>query len=129
MRLLYRVKGVTGIRLITDATAATGMPDGDYRLGGRAIMVRGGTPVLAGTDAIAGSTLTMERAVQNAVGLLGITVEDAVGMASANPARLLGLEGRKGAIAAGCDADLVVLNEQLAVTAVMVAARWVTDQP
>jgi N-acetylglucosamine-6-phosphate deacetylase len=128
MRLLYKAKRATGIRLVTDATAAAGMPDGEYRLAGRDITVRGPRAVLAGTEAIAGSTLTMARAVQSAVSLMGIAVEDAVQMASANPARLLGLDGRKGAIAAGCDADLVVLNERLAVTAVMVAGRWVADR-
>lgn len=129
MRLLCNMKGAHGIRLVTDATAAAGMPDGEYRLGARTITVRVGTAVLAGTKAIAGSTLTMEAAVQNAVRLLDISVEEAVQMASSNPARLLGLDGRKGAIVAGCDADLVALNEQLVVTAVMVAGRWVADQP
>ena len=129
MRLLCNMKGPHGIRLVTDATAAAGMPDGEYQLGARTITVRGGVPALVGSKAIAGSTLTMEAAVQNAVRLLGISVEDAVQIASANPARLLGLGGRKGAIVAGCDADLVVLNEQLAVRAVMVAGRWLADQP
>jgi N-acetylglucosamine-6-phosphate deacetylase len=129
MRLAYRAKGPGGIRIVTDATAAAGMPDGDYRLGGRSVTVTAGRALLAGSQTIAGSMLTMEAAVQNAVRALGISVEHAVPLASTNSARLLGLQRRKGAIAAGLDADLVVLNESLAVEATMVAGRWVTDPP
>jgi N-acetylglucosamine-6-phosphate deacetylase len=128
MRLAYRAKGSRGIRLVTDATAAAGMPDGEYRLGGRTISVADGSPRGAG-DAIAGSTLTMEAAVQNAVHLIGAPIEEVALMASTNSARLLGLERRKGTLAAGLDADLVVLNPALAVEATMVAGRWVTDPP
>jgi N-acetylglucosamine-6-phosphate deacetylase len=129
MRLLYRAKGPPGIRLVTDAMAAAGMPDGEYRLGARRLTVTGGRAVLTGGQSIAGSTLTMEAAVQNAVRFLRIPVEAAVLMASTNSARLLGLEGRKGAIAAGFDADLVVLTEELAVEATMVAGQWVVGPP
>ena len=85
--------------------------------------------MLAGEESIAGSTLTMDAAVQNAVRLLGIPVEEAVLMASTNSARLLGLGDRKGAIAPGLDADLVVLSDRLSVEAVMVGGRWLTDPP
>jgi len=129
MRLVYRAKGPAGIRIVTDAIAAAGMPDGDYRLGGRSVTVAGGRALLAGGQTIAGSMLTMEAAVQSAVRFLGISVEQAVTLSSRNSARLLGLERRKGAIAAGLDADLVILNESLAVEATMVAGRWVTDPP
>jgi N-acetylglucosamine-6-phosphate deacetylase len=129
MRLLYRAKGASGIRLVTDATAAAGMPNGEYRLGSREILVNGGRAVLSGSDSIAGSTLTMEAAVQNAVRLMGVPIDEAVLMASTNSARLLGLHRQKGTIAAGLDADLVVLNERLAVDATMVAGCWVAGPP
>ncbi len=129
MRLLAAAKGVSGIRLVTDAMSAAGMPDGEYRLGGRPVSVVDGRVVLAGGESIAGSTLTMEEAVQNAVRLLGVTVEEAIVMASANSARLLGMEGRKGEISAGSDADLVVLDDRLAVQATMVAGEWVFGAP
>src|SRR2546421_6721995 len=98
MRLVYRAKGALGIRLVTDAMSAAGMPDGEFQLGGRSVTVAGGRAVLKGGGSIAGSTLTMEMAVQNAVRFLGIPVEEAVLMASTNSARLLGLQGRKGEI-------------------------------
>jgi N-acetylglucosamine-6-phosphate deacetylase len=102
------------------------MPDGEYRLGSRPITVEGGRALLSGTETIAGSTLTMEAAVQNAVRVLRVPIEEAVLISSTNSARLLGLAGHKGAIAAGLDADLVVLDERLGVEATMVSGQWVT---
>lgn len=129
MRLLLRAKGVSGMRLVTDAISAAGMPDGEYPLGGRPVSVAGGRAVLADGESIAGSTLTMEEAVQNAVRFLGVTVEEAMPMASANSARLLGMEGRKGEISAGSDADMLVLDDVLAVQATMAAGQWVFGAP
>jgi N-acetylglucosamine-6-phosphate deacetylase len=124
-RLVYRAKGLSGMRLVSDAMAAAGMPDGEYRLGERPVIVTEDRPVTRDGQSIAGSTLTMERAVQNAVRFLDISLPEAVVMASTNPARLLGLGERKGAIAAGFDADLVVSDERLAVRATMVGGQWV----
>lgn len=129
MRLVHRVKGPRGIRLVTDAIAAAGMPDGQYEMAGRPVTVTEGTALLAGGETIAGSTLTMEAAVQNAVRFLGISVEEAILIASTNSARLLGLHARKGAIAPGLDADLLVLNEQLDVEATMLAGQWLVGPP
>lgn len=129
MRLVHRAKGTPGMRLVTDAMAAAGMPDGEYRLGRRQVTVEGGRAMLRGGGSISGSTLTMEAAVQNAVRFLGISVEEAVAMASTNSARLLGLGDRKGAIKPGFDADLLVLDEQLAVQATMVAGHWLLGPP
>lgn len=126
-RMVYRLKGNAGVRLITDATAAAGMPDGDYRLGAAAVEVRAGRATLVGRGSIAGSTLTMDAALRNAVNFLGVTVEQAVAMASTNPARLLGLGERKGAIAAGMDADLVLLDEELSVRGTMVGGDWALE--
>jgi N-acetylglucosamine-6-phosphate deacetylase len=120
LRLAHRAKGTAGVRLVTDAIEAAGMPDGEYRLGRAPVTVAGGRATLSGGGAIAGSTLTMDAAVRNAVRFLGVRVEDAVAMASGLPARLLGLERRKGAIAPGMDADLVVLDGELNVCAALI---------
>jgi N-acetylglucosamine-6-phosphate deacetylase len=135
MRLALRAKGLGGLRLITDAIAAAGMGDGEYRLGDAPVVVRDGRAKLAGTGTgpgdgtaggtIAGSTLTMDAALANAVRWLGVTVEEAVTLASANPAALLGLGDRKGAIAVGYDADLAVLNDDLRACSTMMAGCWV----
>lgn len=129
LRLVYGAKGTAAIRLITDAMQAAGMADGRYRLGGAAVEVRDGVVRLAEGGSIAGSTLTMDVAVRNAVRFLGIPVEEAVSLASTNPARLLGVGDRKGAISVGMDADLVVLDEELLACGTIVGGEWVGGPP
>ncbi|WP_433797848.1 N-acetylglucosamine-6-phosphate deacetylase [Actinoplanes sp. CA-252034] len=99
--------------LITDAMDATGMPDGRYELGGQAVVVADRVARLAHNGSIAGSTLTMDVALRNAVAA-GLPLIDAVAMASTTPARLLGLADRLGALVPGLRADLVVLSPGLA---------------
>jgi N-acetylglucosamine-6-phosphate deacetylase len=114
------------VALVTDAMAAAGAGDGEYRLGGRRVEVRGGRAVLAGgtvlSGGIAGSTLTMAGAVRRAVTEVGLPIQQVAAAASEVPARLLGL--RCGRIEAGYHADLVVLNDELRVTAVMADGKW-----
>ena len=127
VRTAVAAAGAGRVALVTDAMAATGAGDGDYVLGALAVRVEDGVARLVEGGAIAGSTLTMDRAFRFAVEA-GVPVEDAVLMSSTNPARLLGLSERVGAIAAGLDADLVVLDDGFARTAVMVRGSWL-DQP
>ena len=112
------------VALITDAMAGAGMPDGEYVLGDRRVVVADGVARLAGADVLAGSTLTQDAALRNAV-LAGVAVEEAVTALSATPARVLGLGDRIGALAPGRTADLVVLDGDLRVVAVMAGGRWV----
>ena len=112
--------------LVTDAMAAAGGPDGDYRLGPMAIEVRDGVARLAdgsGDGAIAGSTLTMDAAVRFAVRTAGLPLLDVVHAASTAPAAAWGLPD-VGAIEAGRRADLVVLDDRLEVVRVMRAGAW-----
>jgi N-acetylglucosamine-6-phosphate deacetylase len=118
--------GVTGpgrAALVTDAMAAAGMPDGDYDLGGQGVTVADGVARLARNGSIAGSTLTMDKAVRHAVGA-GISIVDAARMAATTPAAAIG-RSDLGALAAGRRADLVVLDEDLTVRRVMRAGTWV----
>ncbi|HET9093539.1 MAG TPA: N-acetylglucosamine-6-phosphate deacetylase [Solirubrobacteraceae bacterium] len=110
--------------LVTDAIDATGVGDGRFWLGGQEVQVHGGEARLVASGSLAGSTLTMDRAVRNAVRSSGVGIERASAAASGVPARVLGLEGELGAIAAGHRADLVVLDDDLEVSAVMVAGAW-----
>ncbi|MFC7549745.1 N-acetylglucosamine-6-phosphate deacetylase [Plantactinospora sp. GCM10030261] len=116
--------------LVTDAMAAAGMPDGAYELGGQAVTVADGVARLAtaGEDeesgAIAGSTLTMDAALRRAVGA-GIAIPDACRMASATPARALGIDDQIGSLLPGWRADLVELDEDLRVVRVMRAGTWI----
>lgn len=119
--------GVTGPRraaLITDAMAAAGMPDGDYDLGGQSVTVAAGEARLARNGSIAGSTLTMDRAVRRAVAA-GVSIVDAARMAATTPATVIGRPDL-GALEPGRRADLVVLDEDLTVRRVMRAGTWVT---
>lgn len=125
MRLVARLKGSGGTALVTDAMQAAGLGDGSYRIGELPVEVRDGRAVLADSGTLAGSTLTMGAAVRNAVALMGVSLGDAIRMASTTPARVLGLEPRKGTLAPGRDADFVVLDDDLAVRATMIAGRWV----
>jgi N-acetylglucosamine-6-phosphate deacetylase len=123
IRLLLAAKGIDRVVLVSDGTAATGMPDGRYRLGSFEVNVSGGVCRNA-EGKLAGSTLTLDRAVRHAVNL-GVSLSDAVRMATLNPATVLGLEARKGILAAGADADLVLLDAQLRVAGVMArGAGW-----
>jgi N-acetylglucosamine-6-phosphate deacetylase len=110
--------------LITDAIEATGVGDGTFDLGGQEVHVHGGEARLARTRSLAGSTLTMDEALRRAVTDSGLSVEQAAAAAATNPARVLGSEARLGAIAAGRQADLVVLDDELRVAAVMAAGAW-----
>ena len=123
IRLLLAAKGIDRVVLVSDGTAATGMPDGRYRLGSFEVNVSGGVCRNA-EGKLAGSTLTLDRAVRHAVNL-GVSLSDAVRMATLNPATVLGLEARKGILAAGADADLVLLDAQLRVAGAMTrGAGW-----
>jgi N-acetylglucosamine-6-phosphate deacetylase len=118
MRVLLQAKGPDRMILVSDGTSATGMPDGKYMLGKLEVTVSGGIcRNLEGK--LAGSTLTLDRALRNIVGL-GIPLADAVRMLTLNPATLLGIEFKKGALRVGADADIVLLDEGLQLTNVWV---------
>jgi N-acetylglucosamine-6-phosphate deacetylase len=116
MRLLLQAKGAGGVILISDGLSATGMPDGKYMLGQFEFTVSGGVCRNA-EGKLAGSTLTLDRALRNIVAL-GASVADAVRMLTLNPASLLGIEFKKGALRVGADADVVLLDEGLHVAQV-----------
>jgi N-acetylglucosamine-6-phosphate deacetylase len=123
-RLLYRAKGPGGTVLITDAIEATGLEDGEYRLGRTPVRVSGGRAETA-EGHLAGSTLTMDAAVRNAHAWFGVPLAETLAMATTTPARVIGLAHRKGRIASGYDADLAVLDEALRPVATFVAGRRV----
>ena len=117
MRILVGLKSPERVILVSDGVSATGMPDGKYRLGLTDVKVSGGVCRNA-EGKLAGSTLTLDRALRNVVAL-GVPLMSAVQMVTANPARQIGLGARKGVLAPGADADLVFLDERLEVAGVM----------
>jgi len=109
VKLVARIKGFEKIVLITDAISPTGLPDGEYPLFGQPVRVEQGIPRLP-DGTLAGSTLTMNRAVKNFMAFIGCSLHEAVLCASLTPARLLGIAHRKGSIEEGKDADLVIFD-------------------
>ena len=116
MKVLLQAKGPERVVLISDGTPATGMPDGKYKLGGIEVTVVDGVCRDA-EGKLAGSTLTLDRALRNIV-RLGVPVANAVRMLTLNPATVLGIEFKKGALRTGADADVLLLSEALQITRV-----------
>jgi N-acetylglucosamine-6-phosphate deacetylase len=123
MKMLYRAKGFLGICLVTDATAGAGLAAGkEFFLSGRSCVVGDGVCLLADRSALAGSASRMIDLVRVMVNQVGVPLHEAVTMASANPARALGLNA-KGKLKAGADADFVVLSPELTVLQTFVAGE------
>lgn len=124
LRLIFAEAGVERIAMITDAMAAAGAGDGDFMLGPLAVEVAGGIARVAGTDTMAGSTLTLDAAMRYMVLNSRIGLAAAMQALSTTPARTMGLTDR-GAIAVGKRADLLILGPDLQVERVMVRGDWV----
>ncbi len=124
VRLLVRAKGAGRTILITDAMRATGLQDGTYDLGGQEVMVRDGVARIA-SGSLAGSTLTLDVALRNVMRYTGLALAEALPMVTATPAEALVLAGRKGVLAPGADADVVLLDADLNVVMTLVAGQVV----
>ena len=119
-RLALRNKGREGLALITDATTAQGCGDGIYQLGKFSVQVKGSLCTLMDGVTIAGSVLTMNRAVMNAVDFMNVNLLDAAYMAALMPAKRCGVAATKGSLEAGKDADITILNNDFSVAATVV---------
>lgn len=123
MRLAYKAKGACHICLITDAMAAMDMPDGRYQLGGLPVEVRNGAARLVENGSLAGSVLTLDRAIKNVVEMCDIPLAEAIDMATSVPARQLSMTDTKGTLEEGKDGDLCVLGGDLLCQATVVAGQ------
>lgn len=123
IQLAYRAKGDTGIALVTDAMSAAAMPPGRYPLGGRTVIVDE-TAARLEDGTLAGSLLTLDAAVRNAVAWMGASPAAAIRMASTVPARLLGFD-QSGQIGVGHDADLTLFDDHLVVQATIIGGETV----
>jgi N-acetylglucosamine-6-phosphate deacetylase len=126
LKLVVAARGPHAVALVTDAVVAAGMPAGQYTFVGRDVSVDHGAVRLA-DGTLAGSILTLDRAVRNMVTLAGVSWPDAVRMATQTPATIAGVAGRKGALVPGADADLVVLDDGGAVQQTWRAGRLVAE--
>lgn len=125
VRLIIKTKGIHRVVAITDSIMAAGLPDGNYHLGVNSVVVEQGDAKLAATGVRAGSTLTQGAALKKLLAFTGLPLTDILPMLTENPARLIGVYDKKGSIADGKDADLVLLNEDNEIADVFIGGmRW-----
>lgn len=126
VRLLLRAKGRDRVLLISDSLRATGLGDGAFDLGGQVVSVQEG---MARTQdgALAGSTVMLDEILRRVMQFTGLGVEQALPLASTVPAAAMNLQGRKGVLQPGADADVILLDDEARVQLTMVAGRVVHD--
>ena len=129
LKLVVKIKGPEHIALVTDSMRAAGMPEGPSLLGGlsdgQEVIVEDGVAKLPDRSAFAGSVATADRLVRTMVREGGVSLETAVSMATANPARIMGIDGRKGSLRKGFDADLVIFDKDVRVRRTIVNGKTV----
>ncbi|MFZ7131381.1 MAG: N-acetylglucosamine-6-phosphate deacetylase [Eubacteriales bacterium] len=118
MALAVKMKGIDHIILISDAMMAAGLEDGQYQLGGQDVTVKNDEARLR-DGTLAGSTLTLKKAVYNMVHLVGVPLKDAIRMATLNPAQALRIDAKKGSIEIGKDADMIIIDKDINIHAVI----------
>jgi N-acetylglucosamine-6-phosphate deacetylase len=123
VKLFLHAKGPERAVLITDAISATGMPDGRYQLGPIQVEVKDGKATAG--DSLAGSVLTMDRAIRNVTKFSNWTLRDAVRAATLNPAQAVGLSGKCGKLVVGAEANFVVLSPEGEVLKTIVGGRGI----
>jgi N-acetylglucosamine-6-phosphate deacetylase len=124
IELTYKLKGPDRMILVSDSMGATGLNDGNYQLGGEKVIVKDSVARLE-NGSLAGSTLTLDKALRNIVNVVGIPFKDALRMITYNPTREISLERNIGSISIGKMADLVVLDESLKVKATFIEGKMV----
>jgi len=131
LQLVYKIKGAARTALITDAMRAAGMPEGDSVLGnlhrGLKVIVEDGVAKLPDRSVFAGSVATADRLVRTMMREGGVSLCEAVRMITATPAAILGLSDRKGVLAPGADADIVIFDKDIRVQATMIKGQLVYE--
>jgi N-acetylglucosamine-6-phosphate deacetylase len=132
LKLIYKIKGPDRIALITDAMRAAGMPEGESTLGslknGLKVIVEDGVAKLPDRTSFAGSVSTADRLVRNMVQMADVSLLDSVRMMTATPARIMGVDNKKGTLVAGKDADIVIFDENITVQTTIVQGRIIYEK-
>ncbi len=132
LKLIYKIKGADRIALITDAMRAAGIPPGESILGslknGQKVIVEDGVAKLPDRTSFAGSVATADRLVRNMVNLAEVSLFDAIKMITATPAAIMGISDRKGSLAPGKDADVVIFDKEVNIEKTLVNGKIVYAQ-
>lgn len=127
LKLIYKIKGPHKIALITDAMRAAGMPPGESILGNRhsglKVIVEDQVAKLPDRSSFAGSVSTADRLVRNMVNLAEVPLRDTILMMSTTPARIMGVEAKKGSLTPGKDADIVIFDEHIQIQETIVGGK------
>lgn len=115
MNLLVKVKGVDRVCFVTDAMPAVGLPPGKHKIGDVEAIVENGVARLPDNSAYAGSVTTMDVCVRNGINQMGLSMVDALRMATLTPAEIIGVNDRKGSIEKGKDADIIIFDEEISI--------------
>ncbi len=117
LKLIYKIKGASRTALITDAMRGAGMPPGESTLGslknGLKVIIEDGVAKLPDRSSFAGSVATADRLVRNMINMAGVSIEEAVQMITHTPARIMSVNDRKGSLARGKDADVVIFDSEI----------------
>ncbi len=125
MKLAYKSIGPDRLCLISDATSGAGLPQGTrFRMGEMEYEVRDGVGMMLDRSAFAGSTTLLNQMIPILTGAVGVPLVEAVQMATLTPARVIGLDHRKGSLEAGKDADIAIFEEDFTAWRTMIGGRW-----
>ncbi len=131
LKLVYKIKGANRTALITDAMRAAGTVVTESVLGnmdnGLKVIVEDGVAKLPDRTSFAGSVATTDRLVRTMISIAGVSLPDAIKMMTATPARILGVSDKKGELAVGKDADIVIFDSNITITMTMIKGRIVYD--
>lgn len=127
IRALIRLKGKEKVNLVTDAMMAANLRDGLYQLGGQDVYVKDGAARLK-SGVLAGSTLTLDKAIKNISSNTDLSLPESVALASYNSAKVIGVDDRKGLIKEGYDADIVIFDENIEIKKTIVGGKIVYEK-
>lgn len=132
LRLIYKIKGCEHVALVTDAMRGAGMPEGESILGGLRnglkVIIEDGVAKLPDRTSFAGSVATADRLVRSMVQLAEVPLVEAVRMLTLNPARIMGVDDKKGTLQTGKDADIVIFDKHISVVKTIVKGEVVYDR-
>jgi N-acetylglucosamine-6-phosphate deacetylase len=127
MKLAYKCKGPDRLCVVSDATSGAGLPEGaHFRMGAMEYEVHDGVGMLLDRTAFAGSTTLLNEMIPVLINVVGIPLVEAIRMATLTPARVIGVDKRKGSLEEGKDADIVIFEDDFTVWRTMIGGHWVT---